>query len=97
MAVITTLTLPGVSQQQYEQFGAALAHGEPSPDIIFHSCGSSSAGWQIVEVWASQQAWLLFLQTRFIPAACALGLPEPIMHEPITVHHAGLVHHQVSS
>ena len=91
MTVITTIEFPGVSQQTYEKLGASLAASGPPDGIVFHSCGAVPGGWRIVDVWTSQVEFDRFVDRTLLPAARALGLPEPSRRECFLAHHAGQV------
>jgi hypothetical protein len=90
MPVMTTLEFPAVTQQLYEQVGAALPQGRPD-GILFHACGPAAGGWRIADIWESAEAFDRFVDVIFIPAMRAQGGPAPSRREVLTTYHAGPV------
>jgi hypothetical protein len=91
MAVVTILELPGLTQDGYEQVGAALGLTEAPAGILHHSCGAIDSGWRVVDIWESQAAWDAFLDGVYLPAVRSLGGAEPSRRESMETHHAGAV------
>jgi len=90
MAVMTTLEFPAVSQQLYEQVGAALPKGPPV-GILYHACGPVAGGWRISDIWESAEAFDRFVDGVLIPAMRAHGGPAASRREVFTTYHAGAV------
>lgn len=91
MAVVTTIEFPGVNQTSYETLGACLAVNGAPEGILHHACGPVSGGWRIVDVWRSAEDFDRFVDETLLPAARALGIPEPVRRECFPAHHAGQV------
>ncbi|MCE8016138.1 hypothetical protein HOP62_08620 [Halomonas sp. MCCC 1A17488] len=91
MPVFTTIEFPGVTETTYESLGASLASKGAPVGILYHACGAVSGGWRIVDVWRSAEDFDRFVDGTLLPAARALGLPEPARRECFPAHHAGQV------
>jgi len=77
MAVLIINEMPGMNQEAYERMHAQL--GEPSrnaPGFIIHTAGPTDDGWQITELWESQQDRDAFFEEHVKPILPAGG-PRP--------------------
>lgn len=91
MPVVATIEFPGISVEIYRKLGSSIPSDRPPDGIIFHSCGAVPGGWRIVDIWESQDEFDRFIDETLLPAARALGLPEPSRRECFFAHHAGMV------
>lgn len=70
----------------------AEAMGDSPPDgMMIRVAGTTTAGFRIIEVWDSRDAWEVFRHGRLRPAMCAIGGDEssiaPVF-EGMAVRHA---------
>lgn len=88
MPVGFTLSFAGVSQHQYEGVMSPgsldlsspgnTTPGEKWPEgIVSHYAGPSDAGWTVVDIWESDEAFDKFKAERLGAAMEKNGLPEP--------------------
>jgi hypothetical protein len=85
MAIGMLQTIPGGTEEQYEQigeriFGSRSSDFSPSdaPDgLIMHSAGPTDDGWYVYDIWESEEKLQRFVQERLMPAAQELGGPTP--------------------
>ena len=68
MAVLITDEVPGFTKEAYEGVHAVLdAATREAPGFIFHAAGPIDGGWQITEVWESQQDRDAFFEKYVTP------------------------------
>lgn len=76
------------SWEQYAPVAAALV--DPLPEgLIVHVAGRTDEGVRIIDVWESEEAWLLFRAERLAPAIAALDGParrEPTFRDLYPEH-----------
>lgn len=87
MAVAVLIEIPGGTKEQYEQVigelgisGAQLAPGQ-----LVHVVGPIAGGWQVVNVYESQEAadtW----NEKVMAARKKAGMPEPLPPKTFPVH-----------
>jgi len=91
MAVVIWNSSPDWNQQLYEQtakkaFGATLTPTELPEGAIAHiAMPRPEGGWQVLDVWESEEAYATFAQNVLMPAAQAVGAP-PFESKVITAH-----------
>lgn len=77
--------MPGGTQEQYEQLGEKMfgvrssefASAEAPDGLIMHSAGPTEDGWYVYDIWESPAHLQRFVEERLMPAAQALGGPQP--------------------
>lgn len=74
----------------YRQVAEAM--GDSPPDrMVIRLAGTTTAGFRIIEVWESRDAWEVFRHERLRPAMCTIGGDEssisPVF-EGMAVRHA---------
>jgi len=75
---IVRITRPPVTAQVYDAVNAKLeASGGPAEGLLVHSAGEVDGGWQIVDVWESEEQMGRFDQERLGPAIEAVSGPMP--------------------
>ena len=68
MPIVMVHDSPGTTQEQYEQVGARLSDGRglnslsdwPVDGILSHTAGPTDAGWRVIDVWESEEAYQRF-------------------------------------
>ncbi len=74
MAVGLRLKFADGTQEQYEAIHSHMnIDGNPPPGLIFHSAGPIEAGWGVIDVWESRDAFDSFIGARLQPALGELG------------------------
>ena len=69
MAVGLRLKFEGGTQEQYDAVHSHMKVDQnPPPGLIFHSAGPIDAGWGVIDVWESRQAFDAFIGGRLQPA-----------------------------
>lgn len=78
MALVFHFEAPEFTQQHYDVLiKEVLPDGKLPTGALLHVGGPrEGGGWQVVDVWESQEALDRFLQERLIPAAQRLGVPR---------------------
>lgn len=77
MAILITDEMPGMTQEAYEGMHAVLAEpGRQAPGFILHVAGPIDGGWQVTELWESQQDRDAFVEKHLKPLLPA-GAPLP--------------------
>ena len=91
MAVVIWNSSPDWSQGLYEQTATKLWGGTLTPDYLPEgnlahiAMPRPEGGWQVVDVWESEEAYEAFAQARLIPVALALNAP-PFDSKTIQAH-----------
>ena len=70
MAIAMIFDIPGMTQNQYEQFRGAIAPNNrtsDAPGLLHHIAGPTDGGWRVIEVWESQAAADRFFQDKLAP------------------------------
>ncbi len=77
MAIAFLVDNPEGSQEMYEKVRAQLGLDAPAGGI-FHLAGPSpNGGWQVLEVWESEEDAMRFRNERLMPAFDAAGVSRP--------------------
>ena len=77
MAIAILVDNPEGSQEVYEKVRAQLGLDAPAGGI-FHLAGPSpNGGWQVLEVWESEEEAMRFRNERLMPAFDAAGVARP--------------------
>jgi hypothetical protein len=77
-----------VTKDSYKQLTEKMFGSYPMPEdqspegLIIHSAGQSEQGWYVYDIWASQEDFQRFVESKLGPAIQALGVgggsqPEP--------------------
>ena len=75
MTVIASVTLPGLTSEQYDQLRAAVGWLETAPEGgIVHMVWWDDGVARGVDAWESEAAFNTFGATRLAPAMAALGI-----------------------
>lgn len=83
MAEALILEFAGVGKADYDVVNSKLGIDTTRKDsdwpegLQSHSAGATTAGWIVIEVWASQADQAKFMETRLGPALHEAGLPAP--------------------
>ena len=85
---------PGLTQEQYEQFGEKIfgsrSHefsADEAPDgLIMHSAGPTDDGWYVYDLWESEEHLQRFFQERLMPAIQELGGPAPTQPQMFQIY-----------
>lgn len=86
MAVLITDEVPGMTQEAYDQLHAVLdAPGRAAAGFILHAAGPIDGGWQITELWESQQERDAFMEKYVTPLVPAGGpLPNTTVRQIVS-------------
>jgi hypothetical protein len=78
MAVAQIADNPGGTKEQYEQVmqEIGLSGPELAPGQLVHFAGPSEGGWQVVNVWESQEVAEKFFNEKVKPARQKAGMPD---------------------
>ena len=76
MAIAQLMVLPGGTKEQYEQVihEIGVTGSQLAPGQLVHIAGPVEGGWQVVNVWESQEAGEKFFKEKVTPAAQKAGL-----------------------
>ncbi len=87
MAVLVTDEVPGMTQEMYEAMHAVLAEpGRQAAGFILHAAGPIDGGWQITELWESQQDRDAFVEKYVMPLVPpGAPLPNTTVREIVTI------------
>jgi hypothetical protein len=87
MAVLITDELPGMTREMYEGLHAVLeGPTSTAPGFILHAAGPVDGGWQVTELWESQQARDAFFAEHVVPLMPAGGpLPTTTIREIVSI------------
>ncbi len=78
MAVAMLVEWPGADERTYLDLIAALDLGDSMfPGAVLHLAGPSEAGWRVVDVWDSHEAFERFRAEKLGPAMARVGLAAP--------------------
>ena len=90
MAVGIRLKFDGGKQEQYETVHRSMnVDSDPPEGMIFHCAGPIDAGWGVIDVWESREAFDRFVGSRLMPAVQAAGdgaFPSPPDVKEFPVH-----------
>ena len=80
--------------ENYERLSTALGEGVPD-GLVVHVAGPTDAGFRIIEVWESQEAWERFRNERLRPAVRGIAgdasAEQPVFQAMRVMH---VVRHQ---
>ena len=80
MPIVMRAQVPGMTQALYESMVAALTPAlKAAPGFIVHAGAPIAGGWEVTEVWESQEAHGAFMKDHVMPAAMAAGMAPPII------------------
>lgn len=78
MAIGLRLRFEGGTQEQYEAVHQGMdVDANPPEGLIFHMAGPTDAGWGVIDVWESREAFDTFLADRLGPKIQELGDRAP--------------------
>jgi hypothetical protein len=93
MAVGVLLSVPGVTQEQYEQmnvklFGQYPMRVDQTPDgCLMHSAGAMPGGWYVYDIWESPEQFQRFAEEQIGPTmAEVVGPGDPPKPEFFPIH-----------
>lgn len=95
MAVTILYQIPGLTQAQYDSIIEELqAGGINAVGRVFHVAGPIEGGWQVVDVYESQEAFEQFIGGGLAPVMQKLGIaPPPLKISPVYNMISGPEHH----
>ena len=77
MPVLMTSEMPGLTQEGYDRMAAALLPALTSADgFIAHAAGPVDGGFEVTELWESEEAHSAWFAERVAPTVPA-GAPAP--------------------
>lgn len=80
MAVTVLYQIPGLTQEQYDRIIEELqAGGIDATGRIFHVAGPMEGGWQVIDVFESQQAFEQFIGGALAPVMQKLEIAPPAL------------------
>jgi hypothetical protein len=90
MAVVIWNSSPDWNAELYEQtatklWGKLVPDELPKGAIVHMSMPRPEGGWQVLDVWESEEAYQAFLEAELIPAAMAVNAP-PFDSKVIRAH-----------
>lgn len=88
MTIGIRITLPGVTQEQFDEVNALIdAKGNPPQGLVFHASGPVDGGWGATDFWESREHFEAF-QGRIGAAAEKAGvqMEGPPQVEQFPVH-----------
>jgi hypothetical protein len=95
MALTVLYQIPGLTQDQYDQIIETLqAGGITAQGRIYHVAGPMEGGWQVLDVFESQEAFERFIGGGLGPVMQRLGIaPPPMTFSPVHNMLRGPEHH----
>jgi hypothetical protein len=88
MTIGIRITLPGVTQEQFDRVNALIdPKNNPPEGIVFHASGPVDGGWGVVDFWETREDFDAF-QGRIGASAEAAGvqMQGPAQIEEFPVH-----------
>ncbi len=81
MAIASLSETPGGTREQYDQVirEVGLSGSQLAPGQLVHFAGPTANGWQVVNVWESQEAADSWMNEKVAPARQKAGLAEPVI------------------
>ncbi len=80
MAVAFILDFDATTAAQYDAVVVDMQlGGRTAPGGLYHGAGATPAGWRVVDVWDSDEAFREFARTKIGPITAAHGMPEPVV------------------
>ena len=88
MAIASVIETPGGTREQYDQVirEVGLTGSQLAPGQLVHFAGPTAGGWQVVNVWESQEAADKWMKEKVNPARQKAGMPEPLQPKVFPVH-----------
>jgi hypothetical protein len=81
MAIAISTENPGMTAELDDEMTRRLNLAEnPPAGALGRLAGPGDAGWKILSIWESQEAWDAFRRDRLEPAIRAAGLEVPEFH-----------------
>jgi hypothetical protein len=78
MAILALISADGVTKEVYETLRKEVNWEKNHPaGGMFHVAGFRGSGIQVVDVWASEQDWNNFVNTRLLPVLKRMNIPAP--------------------
>jgi hypothetical protein len=78
MAILVIAEFPGMTVEQDKAMTEATnIANDPPPGVRARFAGPTDAGWRIMSVWDSRDAWDAFLHDRLTPALQRAGRSVP--------------------
>lgn len=77
MAVFTTMFIPELTMEAYDQMSAAFTPAALQYGMQLHAAGPVEGGWHMIEVWPSREALERFYQEVIGPAMAQMGATMP--------------------
>jgi len=75
MPVVIRARVPGMTQQIYDQMSEHfLPQIKKQPGFLAHAGCPIPGGWEVVEMWESQQHFDAWLKGTVVPGATAAGM-----------------------
>jgi len=85
MTIMTTSDMPGATQDDYEQLAAVLLPLLQATDgFIAHAAGPIGGGYQVTELWESEDAHSAWVAAHVLPAMPSKATPPIITTRLIT-------------
>ncbi|MBF6590631.1 MAG: antibiotic biosynthesis monooxygenase [Ktedonobacterales bacterium] len=79
MAILMRQEAPGMTTDQFEaSFAPLLEQLKSFPGFIANASGSTSGGYQVTEVWESQEAHERWVREVIMPTMRRAGLDQPL-------------------
>ncbi len=90
MSVVVSAIVPGFSADMYEAVTSKVMPGDQLPDgCELHIAGPVDAGWRVITVWQSREAFDRFRNEQLLPAIRELAGDQagpPVEPEVQPVH-----------
>jgi hypothetical protein len=86
MAIALMITIPGVTQEQYDKVVEQLGESRLSYGHLSRLTGPSDDGWCVVDVWESRAGFDRFMSERVGGLLGREGWPEPQVTEFAVYH-----------
>jgi hypothetical protein len=90
MAVVIWNSSPEWNDELYEQtatklWGTLVPEDLPEGNLVHVAMPRPEGGWQVIDVWQTEEAYQAFLHAKLIPAATAVNAP-PFDSKVIEAH-----------
>ena len=78
MRVGIMLRYPNMTQAKYDEVERELRRNDqPAPGEVLSIVGPLDGGWQVVDVWESQDVFETYMRDKVKPVLQRLGLQDP--------------------
>ena len=81
MAIALMISIPGVTQEQYDQVVEGVGEPRLGEGQVSHLAGPSADGWCVVDVWESRADFDRFMADRLGEQLQRAGWTEPQITE----------------